>query len=110
MKCLPARSLLCAIAALACVSCAKDPGEDSEPIADAGTTQDPATKVSDDSQGGDSQGGDNTAAMDSGIAENPLAKRLRLPDMTGLPSDKELVSGDQPDKNGGGVIARPPSE
>ena len=94
-------SLLLAVTAFACASCSKGPGEDTEPV---------AGNPADQGQGaGGEDNGQATAENPTGATDNGLASRLRLPDMTKLPSDKELATN-KPKQGGGGVIARPPSE
>ena len=94
-------SLLLAVTAFACASCSKDPGDDTEPV---------AGNPADQGQGAGAEGGpEGTAENPTGATDNGLASRLRLPDMTKLPTDKELATN-KPKQGGGGVIARPPSE
>ena len=103
MKFQPPFTLLCAAACLCFAACSPAPDEDQDqPV--AGPANSPAGD-------GNESAGTGPDSNPSGTAStNPLAQRLRLPDMTGLPTDKELTSKPKPDTGGSGVIARPPSE
>ena len=95
-------AFLIATAVLAGVSCSPGPEDSTEPVADASGSQ------GQPSEGGNDAGEGNADARP--LPNNPLANRLRLPDMTGLPTDKELASNKPKEKGGDGVIVRPPSE
>ena len=101
MKLSLSSTLLCSAACLWFAACSPGPETDEEPV--AGPTN---GQVTDGGQAADA-GQDSSAST---APTNPLANRLRLPDMEKLPSDRELATKDKPDKGSGGVIARPPSE
>ncbi|MGA0900743.1 MAG: hypothetical protein ACO3SO_10085 [Luteolibacter sp.] len=94
-----------AITALGCASCSKAPGELSDPLAGPpGQAENSAAQLQ--AENGEGPPGSQTETIHNGINAN----RLRLPDMEKLPSDRELAAKEDPDDNGGSVIARPPSE
>ncbi|MDX1681272.1 MAG: hypothetical protein R3242_11145 [Akkermansiaceae bacterium] len=97
--------LLCAITTFGMTACSPTPEESVEPVAGAEAAQSPgddgAEVVRDDGNGNE-----DSPTVQNGVDVN----RLRLPDMEKLPSENELASKEKPDKTGGGVIARPPSE
>ena len=97
----PSSKVTLAAAVFCLAACTPGPEEDTGPIADAGANPAQGTNGAD--------GSSETAENPAGTTNNGLASRLRLPDMTKLPSDKELATN-KPKQGGGGVIARPPSE
>ena len=105
MKRFSLNALWCAFIAMSCSSCFFFGGKDDvDPVTDGSEAG--AEVQSGESGTASSEG---TAPVSSGAPTNPLANRMRLPDMTKLPTDKELAAKGDPNK-GGGVIARPPSE
>lgn len=91
-----------AAAALCMAACTLGPGDNPKPEAGASGAEDVTVP-------GDRNGSADTDEDIPGTANNRLIKRLRLPDMTELPTDSELTTN-KPKGVGGGVIARPPSE
>lgn len=75
----------------------------------------PASQAGGQGSQGDESAQDSTAATSeqggsgSGAIPGIDASRLRLPDMESLPEDSELAAG-KVRQEGGGVIARPPTE
>ena len=92
-----------AAAALCMAACTPGPGDDPEPVANASGTGNASAQS-------DQDGNADAVENPAGNTNNGLANRLRLPDMTKLPTDKELATNKPKDKGGDGVIVRPPSE
>lgn len=78
----------------------------------SGSNPEPVTGDSGAAGGATTSDRNGTADSDGKMTEtanNGLSNRLRLPNMTELPTDSELATV-KPKVGGGGVIARPPSD
>ncbi len=94
---------IAASTALCLAACTPDPG--GEPVEGSGTSENANPDGNPEGSQGLSEGtGPETTP------NNPLADRIRLPNMENLPSDKELASNKPEDKGGNSVIVRPPSD
>ena len=101
--------LLGTIAILSVAACTPGPEDGTQPVGPAPDGKNLGPDGSPLADQGTADGA--SGAQPLGLANTSVdIKRLRLPDMENLPSDRELTTNKgKPDTNGG-VIARPPSE